>query len=537
MGSPVNLSNIPNTSPSPHKEETHLFNNLLRILPKAILVLDPQGTITYCNPEGESFLKYTENELIAQNAQILFPPRFQKKFLLNLRKTVKDSSACEYRSFILEKTKKRRPVNTHLVFLNNQSIILTFKDLSTEQLLKAQYRKIKAINDTLRQEQAQSALYSPNLTAVLNSVTDGIVTLDEKGHIESANPAIEKMFGYSSIDLIGRSIAILAPTLESQIKSLILGKKSYSKKLNTHFLQEGEFVAHNRDKTDKFIIHFSLSGFQINETLKFTVIMNDITQLKKNERRLKTANEELERFAYVASHDLKEPLRGIHNYSTFLLEDYKDLLDEAGKEKLKGLLRLSSRLYTLIDALLHYSRIGYTKISKSRVDMNLVIQDVLKTLDMTIQEKQVLVTIQPNFPAVCCNQTLITEVFQNLISNAIKYNDKKKKTLEIEYLAASSSLSDEEWITFYVRDNGIGIQEKHFNDIFGIFNRLHINDTYGSGSGAGLTIVKKIIEKHKGKIWLESTYGEGTIFYFTLQKWKKIFNEKTEKQILTPECQ
>jgi len=243
------------------------------------------------------------------------------------------------------------------------------------------------------------------------------------------------------------------------------------------------------------------------------VVLRKADELAQLNIELERSNNELDAFAYIASHDLKEPLRGIHNYSNFLIEDYGEILDEEGREKLRTLIRLTQRMEDLIDSLLHFSRLGRVDLSMQQTDINSVVQRNLDLLSARLEEMGVEIRIPRSLPTVYCDRVQVGEVFNNLIANAIKYNDKPEKSIEIGYIEAASPTP----VTFYVRDNGIGIREKHFEAIFRIFKRLHGPSKYGGGTGAGLTIAKKIVERHGGKIWVESTYGEGSTFYFTLQ--------------------
>ncbi|MDZ8241862.1 MAG: ATP-binding protein [Nostoc sp. ChiQUE01a] len=244
-----------------------------------------------------------------------------------------------------------------------------------------------------------------------------------------------------------------------------------------------------------------------------SVVLRKADELAQLNIELERSNNELDAFAYIASHDLKEPLRGIHNYSNFLIEDYGEILNEEGREKLRTLIRLTQRMEDLIDSLLHFSRLGRVDLSMQHTDINSVVKRNLDLLSARIEEMGVEIRIPRPLPTVYCDRVQVGEVFNNLIANAIKYNDKPEKWIEIGYIEAASPAP----VTFYVRDNGIGIREKHFEAIFRIFKRLHGPSKYGGGTGAGLTITKKIVERHGGKIWVESTYGEGTTFYFTLQ--------------------
>lgn len=228
---------------------------------------------------------------------------------------------------------------------------------------------------------------------------------------------------------------------------------------------------------------------------------------------LAASNQELDDFAYFASHDLKEPLRGIHNFSSIIIEDYEDKLDSQGKDKLDTLIRLTTRMESLINDLMYFSRVGRTEIKREDTDLNLLLSDITDSLQFSISEKQIDIRIPQELPIVSCDRGGIKEVFHNLLTNAIKYNDKEEKWVEIG--CQSQNGIDASQI-FYVRNNGIGIREKHMESVFRIFKRLHGQNKFGGGTGAGLTIVKKIIQRHDGQIWIESTFKQGTTFYFTI---------------------
>jgi light-regulated signal transduction histidine kinase (bacteriophytochrome) len=270
---------------------------------------------------------------------------------------------------------------------------------------------------------------------------------------------------------------------------------------------------------------------------------------------LERSNIELDSFACVASHDLKEPLRGIHRYSDFLMEDYADKLDEAGLEKLQTLVKLSERLETLVDSLLRFSRVGRADLVMQKVDLDDVVSETLEMIAPRLQESGAEIRRPGRLPIVRADHARVSEIFHNLIVNAIKYNDKPLKWVEIGWeegvgngewrvgggewgqrfeearrqgegeisrtLSPSPPLPHSPLLAphspvFFVRDNGIGISERHYEAIFGIFRRLHEREEFGGGVGVGLTIVKKIVERHNGRIWVQSRVGVGTTVYFTL---------------------
>lgn len=254
------------------------------------------------------------------------------------------------------------------------------------------------------------------------------------------------------------------------------------------------------------------------------MILRRANELEQLNRELSRSNEELDEFAYIASHDLKEPLRGIHNYAHFLLEDYVDKLDDAGQEQLQTIVRLTRRMDTLLNLLLHYSRVGRADLGIQRVSLDDVLRGSVEMLRVSIQETQTEIRVPRPLPVVLCDQVRVGEVFANLIANAIKYNNKAEKWIEIGYLdepAPSDRISSvaeagKRYVTCYVRDNGIGIAPNHYETIFRMFKRLHGRDKFGGGTGVGLALVKRIIERHGGTVWIDSTPGEGTTFYFTL---------------------
>jgi signal transduction histidine kinase len=236
-------------------------------------------------------------------------------------------------------------------------------------------------------------------------------------------------------------------------------------------------------------------------------------ELERSNEELHQSNKELDDFAYIASHDLKEPLRGIHNFSSFLIEDYGAQLDDEGRAKLETLMRLTRRMETLIDSLLQFSRLGRVDLAVTRVDLGEIVSGILDSLAISLRQEGVEVRVPRPLPVVRADRVRVGEIFHNLIVNAMKYNDKPQKWIEIGWHANGAGPP-----VFHVRDNGIGIPEKHRESVFRIFKRLHGREKFGGGTGAGLTIVKKIVERHHGRIWLESSAGEGTTFYFTLQE-------------------
>lgn len=257
-------------------------------------------------------------------------------------------------------------------------------------------------------------------------------------------------------------------------------------------------------------------------TLLLELVVSKVEQLSTLNADLARSNEELDAFAYVASHDLKEPLRGIHRYAHQLLEAAPPA-DEEQRSRLAGLSRLTLRMDSLIDSLLHFSRVGREALEFQPVDLNEVLAESAEMVDARRLESRCEIAVPRPLPRARCDRVRVREVFVNLLSNALKYSDKAEQRIEVGHIEPGEDHPRSGWpdgaageSTYYVKDNGIGIQPRHFEHVFKMFKRLHGRDAYGGGTGAGLTIVKKLVERHQGQVWLESVPGVGTTFFFTL---------------------
>ncbi|GEM_PF-1355213 len=260
----------------------------------------------------------------------------------------------------------------------------------------------------------------------------------------------------------------------------------------------------------------------------------DITMRKEHEEELKSlaeellrSNRELEQFAYVASHDLQEPLRMVSSYTQLLAARYGDRLDQDAREFIDYAVDGANRMQRLIQDLLAFSRVTTRGGLLEDVDTHMVLAEALKNLHASIREAGAVVSTG-ELPVVTGDHQQLVMLFQNLVSNALKFRDPGRRTnIRIE---AAQTPGQEGFCTFTVSDNGIGIEEKFFDRIFVIFQRLHGRQEY-PGTGIGLALCKRVVERHGGRIWLESTFGTGTTFFFTLpipKKPKEIFHEKHE---------
>jgi signal transduction histidine kinase len=232
------------------------------------------------------------------------------------------------------------------------------------------------------------------------------------------------------------------------------------------------------------------------------------TKVEERTLALKRSNEELQQFAYVASHDLQEPLRSVISYLQLIEKRYADKLDESGHEFIAFAVEGGQRMKALITDLLAYSRVETESRVLTMVDCQKVYDEAYKFLEVAIKESQASITHDP-LPKVRADERLLIQLFQNLIGNAIKYRSDRKPEIHV-----GVTLDSDKWL-FSIRDNGIGIETAYIDRIFIIFQRLH-NRTQYPGTGIGLAICKKAVEYHGGRIWVESEVGKGTTFYFTL---------------------
>lgn len=248
---------------------------------------------------------------------------------------------------------------------------------------------------------------------------------------------------------------------------------------------------------------------QIRDILSFT----SIEQLTEEKKSLEKVNLELDSFVYTASHDLRAPLRAISSFASFLEEDNKDQLDETGRDHLLEIRKGIGRMTKLIDDLLTLSKISRLQNPYEKVDMNSLVENARKRIEFDLKTKNTKLHIQSGLATVYCDRIKMEEVFVNLLNNAVKFSSKNSPAPEIEV----SCLETEDEYQFCVADNGIGIESKFHEQVFGLFKRLHTQEEY-EGTGAGLNIVKRIIEDHRGRIWVESELGKGAKFIFTLPK-------------------
>jgi PAS domain S-box-containing protein len=399
------------------------------------------------------------------------------------------------------------------VLYDGKACLLTFhRDITERRLLHEELGEAERI-----------------VSDILATMGDALVITDLHGKVLQVNREFERMTGYSRREAFG--VEFPYPwLLEEEMSRFVLwiselrtksflhdfdmnwvtkGKKRIAVSLNTTLLRNtrGEPIAMlniARDISDRKRLAEELEARsrQIEHLYKET-----LAKSLEIERR----NKELDDFTYVVSHDLKEPLVTIEGYGKILHSDFQKELGTTGVDYLKSMINSANRMKKFIDDLLALTRLSRVTESFRLIQVGKVIEEVKSDLEFRLREKNVHLVIQDPMPTITCNESQLKLVFRNLISNAIKFNDKPVPKIVIGYAEEPRDHR------FFVQDNGIGIEPQYFEKIFGIFQRLHRSEDYG-GTGVGLTIVQKIIDLHQGRIWVESKAGEGATFFFTLPK-------------------
>jgi len=322
----------------------------------------------------------------------------------------------------------------------------------------------------------------------------------DNGDIIDANPAATHFYGYKYDELVKMNINIINVLSEEEIHDRM--QKSVSSQQN-NFLFKHQLASGEIRDVDVYSGTIILGG----KKLLYSIV-HDVTDRVIAQDKLKESNEELERFAYVSSHDLQEPLRMVTSFTQLLERKYKGRLDDDADDYIEFIVDGAKRMKLLIDDLLTFSRLNTKPRENELVNLETVLDTVLLNLKVSIEENNVQIT-QDSLPSIHGDLSRKVQVFQNLISNAIKFNDKKITKIHI-----SAEKEGNEWI-LNVSDNGIGIDAKHLERIFTIFQRLNNREEY-EGTGIGLAITQKIIQQQGGEIWVESEPGKGSTFYFTI---------------------
>ena len=420
---------------------------------------------------------------------------------------------------------------------SKQGEVGTFVRAFREMLLGIQAREDEAnqLASKLRESEEQANL-------IIDTAPEAIIVIDMQGLLTRVNSHAMKLLGYSLDEILGKPVENLIP--ERYRLSHIQKRREYSLRPERRVMGEGrDLYLLCKDGTE-IPVGVGLGPMQFGGKNFVIAVMSDLTRRKEAEdalqhmnveleqrvsertRQLLASNQELEQFAYVASHDLQEPLRMVASYLQLIEKRYKSKLDETASEFIGFAVDGANRMKQLIEGLLEYSRVQTRAKEFGPIDMERIINNVLTDLQVRIVERGAIIT-HDSLPEIIGDESQIRRLFQNLIGNSIKYctNEKPIIHISVEGIGGNDkTLSDnnpeERWL-FSVTDNGIGIDHQYSERIFQLFQRLHTRNEY-PGTGLGLAVCKRIVERHGGRIWVESKVGEGSTFYFILDKFSNM---------------
>jgi PAS domain S-box-containing protein len=344
---------------------------------------------------------------------------------------------------------------------------------------------------------------------IVELAEEGIWVIDSNARTTYVNQAMARMLGYTELEMFGVSL------FEFMDEQAIQSANDNIDRRKQGIAETHEFKLKTKNNKDVWT-YMSTSPVmdEKGNLLSCCALVYNITGRKESEQQmlqltndLKRSNQELEQFAYVASHDLQEPLRAVTSYTQLLAQRYQGNLDTKADKYINHIVDGASRMQQLINDLLAYSRLGTRAQEFEAADCKAAVEQSLSILEIAIAEKQAVITCE-SMPTVMADEFQLVQLFQNLIGNAIKFSQ------DVPIIQIAAIIQDDEWL-FSVRDNGIGIDPEYADRIFIIFQRLHSRREY-AGTGIGLAICKRIVERHGGRIWVESQSGEGATFYFTI---------------------
>ena len=471
-----------------------LLQDVINGFPSPIFVKDVEGRFLTINSKLEEQLGVKSEELKGKTDYDISTKELAEYYRLNDQKVLEEGKA-----ILIEE--EADLVDGHHTLLNHKFPIydINGKPYGVGSI---------STDITERKLLEEKLVFQSNL---LSRVQDAIIALDGNYNVSYWNKMAEEMFGWSEDEVIGRNSGEL---LQSKIPNSSRDKSI--EKMENESKYDGE--VYYRHKDGHYIPTYIRATTLTDEKGNITGVlssMRDITEIKNREEKeqkfieeLTRSNVELERFAYVSSHDLQEPLRMVTLYSQLLERRYKDRLDSDSDDFIEYIVEGAQRMRLLIDGLLEYSRVNSQTTIFKKVDLETVLDAVIHNLKIIIDENNVSIS-HNNLPTILGDQNQMLQVFQNLISNAIKFHGSQPPKINI-----SVKKNEKEWI-IAVKDNGIGIDPKYQKQIFEVFKRLHTKQQY-PGTGIGLSITQKIILQHGGQIWVESELGKGTTFYFTI---------------------
>ena len=489
---------------SASKESEARYRGLLEAAPDAMVVVNQAGEIVLLNLQAEKQFGYYRDELLGQQIKNIIPDGFAERLISDGTRTAAEALIQQIGTGI-ELSGRRKdgsefPIEIMLSPLENaEGILITaaIRDISVR----------KAAEEHLAQMEGR-------YRGLLEAAPDAMVVVNHAGEIVLLNLQAEKQFGYYRDELVGQQVRNIIP--EGFAERLITdGTRSAAEALAQQIGTGIELSGRRKDGSE-FPIEIMLSPLENAEGVLVTAAIRDISVRKKSEEHLvktaeelKRSNDQLEQFAYVASHDLQEPLRMVASYTQLLAKRYQGQLDSDADEFIAYAVDGCNRMQGLIRDLLAYSRSGTNGKALRMISGEKALKEAIENLRATIEESGAVVT-HDSLPTIMSDDTQLVQVLQNLVGNAIKY---RSAAIPLVHVSATKN-GGKEWI-FSVRDNGLGIAPQYFERIFILFQRLHGRQEF-NGTGIGLAICKKVVERLGGRIWVESQPEKGSTFYFSL---------------------
>jgi PAS domain S-box-containing protein len=479
------------------------YRGLLEAAPDAMVVVNQAGEIVLLNLQAEKQFGYRRDELLGQRVTNIIPEGFAERLVADDLRSSEDALAQEIGTGIelnaLRKDGTEFPIE----------LMLSPLDSTEGTLVTAAIRDITV----RRNAEKHLAQMEGRYRGLLEAAPDPMVVVNQGGEIVLLNLQAEKQFGYRRNELLGQKVTNIIP--EGFAERLIAdGLRSAEDALAQQIGTGIELSGRRKDRTE-FPIELMLSPLGGAEGILVTAAIRNIGVRKTAEAHLlqkmdelNRSNEELGQFAYIASHDLQEPLRMVASYTQLLSRRYKGKLDTDADEFIAYAVDGATRMQRLIQDLLAYSRVGTKGKELRSTSSEHALQTALANLRGAIEESGALVTHDP-LPSVMADESQLIQLFQNLLGNAIKYQNPGIPKIHV------AAMNGGKQYRFSVKDNGLGIDPQYFDRIFGMFQRLHKREEF-AGTGIGLAICKKIVERHGGQISVESQPGHGSTFRFAL---------------------